>query len=75
MSYYDFLENLEKIALQHDLFLHMHRSNTGSGFLFCFRMPEKERFSKFLVFKTERDSPEELFKKLDELAIEFKKLF
>ena len=73
MSYYDFLENLEMIALKHDLFLHMHRANIGSGFIFYFRPSGSNICSKIIVFRTERDSPEALFKKLVDLAIEFKR--
>lgn len=73
MSYYEFLENLERIALQHDLFLHMHRSNTGSGFIFYFRPSGSNICSKSVVFRTERDSPEKLFEKLVVLATAFKK--
>lgn len=73
MNYYDFLMNLENIAIRNGVALMMHRAPVGCGFFFYFQDNHTCRRSDYRSFLMNQNKPEELFAELERVASEFRK--
>ena len=72
MNHVDFIMTLEGIGLRNGLRLIMNRAAVGSGIFFYFKDDATNTYSKDIVWRNGRESPESLFESLEVLAKEFK---
>ena len=72
MDHVDFIMTLECIGLRNDLRLIMNRAPVGCGIFFYFIDDKSDTYSKDIVWRNGRESPESLFESLEVLAKDFK---
>ena len=72
MNYYDFLLQLESIALTYGFRLIMNRAPVGCGFIFYFKDDKTGDYSRSYAFNLNHCSTKELFHELKRIAVEFK---
>lgn len=72
MQHIQFLMQIEELALEKNLRINMTRIPNACGFIFYFSDIEKKKSSKGLLYLPYKHDVEDLFKKLEKLANEFK---
>lgn len=71
MSYFDFMSELEIIAVEKDLRIFIQRASVGSGFFLYFKNDNNQARSPSITWLLGKEEPEKLFDRLRKLADEF----
>ena len=72
MNYYDFLLQLESIALTYVFRLVINRAPVGCGFIFYFKDDKTGKYSRSYTYLINHLVASELFRELECIAKEFK---